>query len=52
MEHAEPKVENRKEGAYGYFAENYGREQIASFATTRWGRGIQSMRVRLDHYKI
>ena len=49
---AEPKVENQKEGAYGYLVENYGREQIVSLATTHWGRGSQSMKVTQDHYKI
>jgi hypothetical protein len=52
MVHAEPKVENQKENAYGYFVENYGREQTVSFATTPWGRGAQSMMLMLDHYKI
>ena len=52
MVHAGPKVENQKVDAYGYFAENCGREQTVSYATTRWGRGTLSMTVMLDHYKI
>ena len=52
MVHAEPKDENQKGGAYGYFVESYVLEQNVSFATTRWGRDSQSMTVMLDHYKI